>query len=286
LLPPELSRIAFALILVGFGTKVGIVPMHTWLPDAHSRAPSPISGLLSGVLLNAALFAVIRYKSIVDGSLGTSDFTNGLFLVFGALTVLVPAAFIVMQHDYKRLLAYSSIEHMGLILIASGLGALGAVAAIIHMAGHALIKSMLFFGAGNVLLRFKSTKFEHVSGVMKVLPFSGALMLAGIFFLLAAPPSPIFMSEYLIVLAAVAEAPLVAICGLISLVIIAGGFLFAFMPFFFNAPHDGYNPEKGERWNLSHTAMLIHVIIVILIGCGLFLGYGDPFLKNVAEIIG
>jgi formate hydrogenlyase subunit 3/multisubunit Na+/H+ antiporter MnhD subunit len=120
---------------------------------------------------------------------------------------------------------------------------------------------------------------------MKVLPITGALMLAGIFFLLAAPPSPIFLSEYLIILAAVMNAPFVAISGLISLAIIAGGFLYAFMPFFFKTPYEGYDPQKGEHWNLSHTAMLIHVGVIVLMGLALLSGFGEVLLSNIAEII-
>ena len=149
-LPAELVRIAFVFILIGYGTKMGLAPMHSWLPDAHSRAPSPISGLLSGVALITALFSVLRYKAIVDTALGGSMWTNDLFLAFGALSVAVPAAFVLLQQDYKRLLAYSSIEHMGLTVFAWGLGGVGVAAALIHMVGHALIKSMLFFGAGNI----------------------------------------------------------------------------------------------------------------------------------------
>lgn len=285
-LSPDLLKIAFALVLVGFGTKVGIVPMHTWLPDAHSRAPSPISGMLSGVLLNAALFAILRYRSLTDGALGTDDFTNTLFLTFGALTVAVPAAFVLMQKDYKRLLAYSSIEHMGLVLFSAGLGVFGGIAAAMHMVGHALIKSMLFFAAGNVLLRFKSTKFENVTGVMRALPITGAFFLCGIFLLLAVPPSPLFMSEYLLVSAAVLTHPYLTAVVLLSLAIVAAGFLYAFMPFFFAEIHDEHRQEgHKETWNMSHTALLLHIILIIAAGIFIWSDTAYAILLRIAELI-
>jgi len=200
-------QIAFVFILIGYGTKVGLVPMHAWLPDAHSRAPAPISALLSGVLLNAALFSILRYKTLVDITLSNSHWSGQLLLFFGALSCVVPAAFILVQTDYKRLLAYSSIEHMGLTAFLFGLGPVGTFAALIHMIGHALSKSMLFFAAGNIYLAFKSTKFEKVGEVMRVLPYTGAIFLAGVLALLAVPPSPLFLSEYRLFAGAISSHP-------------------------------------------------------------------------------
>ena len=286
LFSPKLLKIAFAFVLIGFGTKVGIVPMHTWLPDAHSRAPAPISALLSGVLLNAALFAVLRYRALVDGALGSTTWTSMLFLALGALTVAVPAAFIIAQRDYKRFLAYSSIEHMGLIVFSLGLGAVGAVAAVIHMAGHALLKSMLFFGAGNILLRFKSTKFENVAGVMRTLPYTGGFFLAGTFLLLAAPPSPLFLSEYLIVSRAIMAHPYLTLVVLIALAVIAAGFLRFLMPLLFGAPKEGHEPVEGETWNRSHSAMLVHLLLVLVFGMLVWNSGVYALVGHVASVIG
>ena len=282
---PQLMRIAFAFILVGFGTKVGLVPMHTWLPDAHSRAPAPISAMLSGVLLNAALFAIIRYKILTDTALGGNAWTSAVLLVFGVLSVVVPAAFIIVQHDYKRLLAYSSIEHMGLVVFSLAFGGFGALIALIHMIGHALIKSMLFFGAGNILQRFKSTKFENVQGVMRVLPYTGGLMLAGVFLLLATPPSPLFMSEYLLISRGLFTHPYSLTAVLLALALIAAGFIRFFLPMLFGTPHASHDPRHGEEWGLSHFVMFLHLALACAFGAALWMSGGYVILERIAAII-
>ncbi|MDD3169187.1 MAG: proton-conducting transporter membrane subunit, partial [Eubacteriales bacterium] len=145
-------RLSFLFIVIGFGTKAGLVPMHTWLPDAHSQAPSPISALLSGVLLNSALYAVIRVLSIVNKNLGDSRFTGRIMIGFGLLSITTAAIFILTQKDYKRLLAYSSIEHMGIITLAIGLFTpLSIFAGLFHMINHSFTKAMLFLASGNIL---------------------------------------------------------------------------------------------------------------------------------------
>ncbi len=266
--PPALMRWAFVFIFIGYGAKVGLVPMHTWLPDAHGRTPSPISAMLSGVLLNVALFAILRYKSLVDASLGSAVWTQRFFLFFGALSFLLPIAFVIIQRNYKRLLAYSSIEHMGLIVFAIGLGAPGMIAAVIHIVGHALAKSLLFFGTGNILLRWKSTKIEHVGAVMQVLPRTGTLFLLGVLALLALPPSPLFLSEYLIVSAAFAHHPVLILVLLLGGVLIFGGMINLLMPLLYTKREGVESPVSSEPWNLSHTAMTLHVLA--LIGVGVF----------------
>lgn len=288
-LSPTLMKVAFAFILIGYGTKVGLAPMHTWLPDAHSSAPSPISGMLSGVLLNTALFAVFRYKALVDGAMGASVWTNTLLLGFGTLTCILPAAFILVQKDYKRLLAYSSIEHMGLITFSAGLGALGLVASLIQMIGHALIKPLLFFGAGNILLRFKSTKFERVSGVVRALPYTGGMFLAGVLLLLATPPSPLFVSEYLIVSSGIAMHPALIALILFALAVIFAGFVRLVMPMLFARGEDGgahaAEGVRREKWNSAHTAMLMHLVLAALFGISLW-GLGIyHLLQPIAALI-
>jgi len=188
-------RLAFLFILVGYGTKAGLAPMHTWLPDAHSEAPSPISALLSGVLLNAALYAVLRFYSLAVPSVGTVEL-NGLMMAFGLLSIVVAALFILRQADYKRLLAYSSIEHMGLVSVALAFGGpLGITAAMLQLINHALAKSLMFFSAGHVLLRYETKEIDQVSGTLRALPVSGAFLLVGGLALAGAPPFGLFVSE-------------------------------------------------------------------------------------------
>lgn len=202
-LDTELLKFAFIFILIGFGTKAGLAPMHTWLPDAHSQAPSPISAMLSGVLLNTAMYAVIRVVSILNKSLGSSTYSGRLLITFGLLSVATAAVCIITQKDYKRLLAYSSIEHMGIIALSIGIFTPAAVfAAIYHMINHSLTKSMLFFSAGSINLRYGTREISKINGVLKALPVSGTAMLLGLFAIGGTPPFSVFSSELGIMAAA------------------------------------------------------------------------------------
>lgn len=283
-LPPSIMRWAFVFIFIGYGAKVGLVPMHTWLPDAHGRTPSPISGMLSGVLLNVALFAILRYKNLVDLSLGGSAWSNRLFLVFGALSFILPAAFILVQRNYKRLLAYSSIEHMGFIVFCIGLGAPGMLAAMVHLIGHSLIKSMLFFGTGNMLLRWKSTKIAHIGPVMTSLPITGTMFLCGLLALLATPPSPMFWSELMAFSAAIGTHPFLVIGMLLAGTVLFAGMLRNLLPMLFSTQKDPVTAPI-ERWNLSHTAMALHLIAVVAFGFLLMSPTTWSFLTAIAHTI-
>lgn len=287
-LSPALLKVAFAFALVGYGTKVGLAPMHTWLPDAHSSAPAPISALLSGVLLNAALLALLRYKAFTDLALNSQSFTNAFFLAAGLLTVLVAAAFILAQADYKRLLAYSSIEHMGFAVLSIGLGAVGAVAAVIGVVAHALTKSMLFFGAGNILLRFRSTKFIRVAGVYRTLPITGTLFLLGIFTLLAVPPSPLFFSEYLAIAAGISTHPFVIGAALLGLAIVLAGYVQLVMPMLFS--HTTAEPldhmvKEGELFSRTTFSMALHIVLLLAFAVLVFTGIGMPVIERIAALI-
>jgi hydrogenase-4 component F len=202
-LHPELMQLAFAFILVGYGTKAGLAPMHTWLPDAHSEAPSSISALMSGVLLAVAMYAIARWKSVIDAAVGPS-FTSALLIGFGLASVAVGALSLVIQRHYKRMLAYSSVEHMGLVAIGLGLGPLGAFAAWLHVVNHAIAKSTSFLLSGRILHRYDTTEIAGVTGLLKVMPWTGALFASGILALIGLPPFGLFVSEYLIVRAAIA----------------------------------------------------------------------------------
>jgi hydrogenase-4 component F len=194
-LDPGVTRLAAALLLLGYGTKVGLAPFHTWLADAHSEAPAPVSALMSGVLLSVAFYAVLRVKSIIDVALGTGFMRTGL-LVLGLLTLVVAAALLVTQRDYKRMLAYSSLEQMGLVAVAAAAGTKLAIAALLlHVAAHGLGKSVLFIAAGHLQLAHDSTAIADVTGVVarnRVLGFSFA---AGLVALLGFPPFALFASE-------------------------------------------------------------------------------------------
>ena len=194
-LHPEVIQLAFVFILIGYGTKAGLAPMHTWLPDAHSEAPAPLSAMMSGVLLAVALYAVIRWEAVVNAAVG-SKFTDDLFIAMGLLSVTIGAFSLVIQHNYKRMLAYSSIEHIGLICIGLALGPLGTFAAMLHLLNHALAKSTTFLLAGRVLQRYRTTKISGVSGLLKTMPWTGGLFAVGVLAVIGLPPFGLFMSEF------------------------------------------------------------------------------------------
>jgi hydrogenase-4 component F len=200
---PHLNRslvhTGFAFVLVGFGTKVGLVPMHAWLPDAHSEGPSPISAMLSGALLAAALYAVLRMGAIAQLAVGPS-YVHVLLLVFGALSLLLAALFTLRQTNYKRLLAYSSIEHMGIVSLGLGIGGpVAAYGAFFHVVVHAAGKTLAFFGAGSLLSRYETRDADEVRGVIRAAPFTGVMVLLGALAITGVPPFGIFRSELLIV---------------------------------------------------------------------------------------
>ncbi|MHB1377056.1 MAG: hydrogenase 4 subunit F [Candidatus Humimicrobiaceae bacterium] len=193
-------RLAFIFILVGFGTKAGLAPMHTWLPDAHSQAPSPISALLSGVLLNSAMYGIIRTVAIVNRSFGSSVFVGRILIAVGTLSIVTAAIFIITQKDYKRLLAYSSIEHMGIIAIAIGIfSPLSVFGALLHMINHSFTKSMLFLSSGNILQKYNTKDISQIKGILKLIPVTGTVFLLGLFAIAGTPPFSVFTSEFIVI---------------------------------------------------------------------------------------
>jgi hydrogenase-4 component F len=194
-LDPGVMRIAVVLLVLGFGTKVGLVPMHSWLPDAHSQAPAPVSALMSGVLLSVAAYALLRYRVIATVALDPA-FLRTLLLVVGIGSVVVAASLMIVQRDYKRLLAYSSIEHMGLVMIGVAVGTRLAIAALLlHILGHGLAKAVLFCGSGEILEATGTTQIAGVRGLLTRRPVLAGAFGLGIAALLGLPPFSLFASE-------------------------------------------------------------------------------------------
>jgi len=194
-LNPRVMRLAMALLVLGYGTKVGLVPMHSWLPDAHSQAPAPVSALMSGVLLSVAFYALLRFKAIADGALGP-DFVRVLLVIVGLASLLVAASLLLTQRDYKRMLAYSSLEHMGLIALGAAAGSVLAIAAVLlHILGHGLAKSVLFLSSGEILLVEGSSAIDDVPGLLARRPVLGAIFGVGLIALVGLPPFSLFVSE-------------------------------------------------------------------------------------------
>ncbi len=197
-LNPRTMSMAFLFILVGYGTKAGLAPMHTWLPDAHSQALTPVSALLSGVLLKTSLYAIIRFAMIVNKTMGP-EFTSRLFIFFGLFSVAVAGIFLLAQKDFKRLLAYSSIEHVGIIVFALGIGTpLAVFGSLFHALNHAATKSLVFFAAGHAVKRYKTHHLHMIHGLVEALPFTAAAALVGLLSLVGMPPFGIFMSKLMI----------------------------------------------------------------------------------------
>lgn len=194
-------KAAFLFLFVGYGTKMGLAPFHTWLPDAHSEAPSVVSALLSGALLNCAFLSLLRGYQVCLAA-GLADFCKELFVLFGLISLVFAAIFILGQRDYKRMLAYSSVEHMGILSLGVGLGGTAVWAAMFHVINHSLTKAGLFFVAGNILSVYKTKLAADVRGVLKVIRTSGVLWIVGFLAITGMPPFGIFVSKFIILKAA------------------------------------------------------------------------------------
>ena len=199
-LDPTLMTFAFIFVLVGYGTKTGLAPIHSWLPDAHSQAPAPVSAMFSGFLLNTALYCIMRFVPPARIALG--GFADGLLVFFGVLSILVAAGFIVFQRDAKRFLAYSSVEHLGIIALGYGLGPLGTFAALFHTLNHSLSKSLAFCAVGRLGQRFGTHDMDTLSGALHHDRLWGLALVGSILSLIGAAPFAIFMSEYQLLRAA------------------------------------------------------------------------------------
>ncbi len=236
-LNPPLASLSFLLVLIGFGTKAGLAPMHTWLPDAHSEAPAPVSALLSGALLNTAMVGIVRYLAVADAA-GISTLARGALIALGAFSLFVAALFIVRQSGLKRLMAYSSVEHMGVIALGFAFGgSLGVAGALYHMLNHSLNKSAMFFGAGSVMRAYGTKRISGIRLVGQNYPVLGGLWLAGAVAITGAPPFALFLSELAIIRAGlvVAHWLLVALIAVLLIVIFVG-FLNHFREMYFEEP--------------------------------------------------
>lgn len=200
-LPTPWVRTAFVFLLVGYGTKMGLAPLHTWKPDAYGEAPGVVGALLAGGMTTCAFLALLRVYRIVDAA-GEGVFARQLFIFFGLLSMATAAAFMIGQRDFKRLLAYSSVEHMGILVLGIGLGGAGIFAALLHTVNNALTKGVLFLAAGNIHRAFKSKRLEDVTGALRRLPISAGLFLAGFFAITGSPPFGPFVSELAVLTAA------------------------------------------------------------------------------------
>jgi hydrogenase-4 component F len=266
----SLVRAGFAFVLVGFGTKVGLVPMHAWLPDAHSEGPSPVSAMLSGALLAAALYAVLRLGAVTQLAVGPS-YTHVLLLVFGGLSLVLAAFFTLRQSNYKRLLAYSSIEHMGIVSLGLGIGGpIAAYGAFFHVIVHAAGKTLAFFGAGGLLSRYETRDAEQVRGVIRAAPFTGVMVLLAALAITGVPPFGIFRSELLIVTGGFSQSKY-ALAGL--LVVFANVAFVGVYQVFHRMVISPGEATAGDRTRLGRpeqplmaAAMVVSLAVVLVLG--------------------
>lgn len=225
-LPPRVVELAFVFLLIGYGTKAGLAPMHTWLPDAHSEAPAPVSALMSGVLLSVGLYAVLRFKTVADLAAGPA-FAQRLLVVLGLVSLGVAGAFLWTPGNYKRMLAYSSIEHVGIVCLGVAFGgAWGLGGALLHVANHALAKSVLFLLSGRIRAAYGSAEIPAVSGLLASMPFTGRAFFVAMLALMGLPPFGLFVSEVMIFGAGFAAGwPVATAIGLVLLVVAFAGLL-------------------------------------------------------------
>jgi len=261
---PFWLKMAFAFMLVGFGTKIGVAPLHAWLPDAHSEAPSPVSALLSGALLNSTFLGLLRFQGIMVRA-QLHQFANFLFLVVGFLSLLISAAFMLKIKNYKRMLAYSSIENMGILFLGSACGRTGIYAALLHSAAHSLSKCSLFLTSGNILHLYGSKRVEDVRGLLQREPRTGWIWLLSFLAIAGLPPFPIFLSKFLLIMAffEVGMGWLAAPFLLFVIVLFFGMGGAVFRMTFGIAPPPP--PERGEGVHLVIAAYAPQMLLLILL---------------------
>jgi len=279
-LEPTVLSLAFVFLLVGFGTKVGLVPLHNWLPDAHAEGPTPVSAVLSGLLLNVALYAVVRSKVLVDGALGR-NFSGGLMMGFGLLSVVVAAFFLSRQKDIKRMFAYSSIEHMGIVTFAFGMGGpVAAFAGLLHMTVHSLTKSAIFFTVGHATQKTGTQNMADIRGLIEQSPTIGWGLTLGSLAILGMPPFGVFTSEFMVLTTAMHEHPWATPFLLVALGVAFAAIFGKVQPMVFG--------ETNLR-RLPHPPALVpvfvHLAIVLMLGL-----YIPPYLvewyRQAAAFIG
>jgi hydrogenase-4 component F len=263
-LDPLWLKVGFIFVVIGFGTKMGLAPMHTWLPDAHSQAPSPASALLSGALLNCAFLGIYKTHVLMSVA-GLGDFSGNLLIGFGLLSMLVGAIFIIGQPDYKRMLAYSSIKNMGIIAFGVGIGGFALYGAFLHIIHHSLLKSSLFLSAGNILLGFGTKQVEQIGGIIRHLPKTFVSFFAGFIGISGLPPFGMFISEVIIIVGAFQEHRYISVAlFLLALTLVGAGIGRIFMSMSYGETTGKLQvEEKALRLLPSYALLLASVALCV-----------------------
>ena len=277
---PELLNVAFVFLMLGYGTKIGLAPLHAWLPDAHAEGPTPISAVLSGLLLNVALYALLRFKMLIAAN--PSTLAPGPLMVTLGLVSLVFAAFMLYRRrDIKRMFAYSSIEHMGIITFAFGMGGpLANFAGLLHMTMHSLTKSAIFFAVGHVAQAKGTQRIAEIRGLTESHPVLGWGLVTGVVAIAGLPPLGIFMSEFLIVTSTFAREPLLAIILVFGLLIASGALML-------RLTEVAFGPATGSKAAVEASYVPLFSHLALVLAAGIFLP--PPLVawfQSVARLLG
>ena len=260
-LDPSLLNIAFIFLLLGYGTKVGLAPLHAWLPDAHSEGPTPISAVLSGLLLNVALYALLRFKMLIAANPGALA-PGPLMIGMGLLSLIFAAFMLYRRRDIKRMFAYSSIEHMGIIVFSFGMaGPLGNFAGLLHMAMHSLTKSAIFFAVGHIVQVKGTQRMADIGGLTVSHPALGWALVAGVAAIGGMPPFGVFTSEFLVASSTFARAPVLAVLFVFGLLLAFGALLLRVNDLAFGAVKGPIGPVRA-----SYLPMFAHLLLVLIAG--------------------
>ena len=280
LFDPALLNLAFIFLLLGYGTKVGLAPLHAWLPDAHAEGPTPISAVLSGLLLNVALYAVLRFKILLAGN-PEALAPGPLMVILGLFSLIFAALMLYRRRDIKRMFAYSSIEHMGIIVFAFGMGGpLANFAGLLHMTMHSLTKSAIFFSVGHIAQVKGTQRMSDIGGLTETHPWLGWGLVLGVVAIAGMPPLGIFMSEFLIVSSTFAREPLLAILLVAGLLTGIGALFLRLNQVAFGEPRGPVEPAKA-----SYLPMFVHLALVF--GAGIFLPRPlVAWFQHVAQLLG
>jgi hydrogenase-4 component F len=277
---PALLNLAFVFLLLGYGTKVGLAPLHAWLPDAHAEGPTPISAVLSGLLLNVALYAVLRFKILLAANLDAIA-PGPLMVILGLLSLNFAAYMLYRRRDIKRMFAYSSIEHMGIIVFAFGMGGpLANFAGLLHMTMHSLTKSAIFFSVGHIAQVKGTQRISDIGGLTETHPWLGWGLVLGVVAIAGMPPLGIFMSEFLIVSSTFAREPLLALPLVAGLLVAVGALFLRLNGIAFGEPRGPVAAAKA-----SYVPMFVHLALVLC--AGIFLpGPLVAWFQHVAKLLG
>ncbi len=283
-LDPAILKLAYIFVFIGFGTKAGLAPMHTWKPDAYGEAPAPISALMAGGLVNVALYSLMRFTALVNKTVG-HEFASTLLIIFGIGSIIIAVPFILVQRNVKRLLAYSSVEHVGIIAFAIGLATpMGYLGALLHMLNNAVVKLLLFFSAGNLRLTYHSKIIRRIGGAVHVVPFTATMFMIGVFAATGWPPFGLFISEFMIVVAGFSAGHLWAT------VVFLAGVATVFVGFVYYASKMLFGKSNGkerEKDSTRTTRVLLAVLVLVLLCFGLFIP--SPMmtlLRNATTVLG